>query len=135
MERFRDQYLESLKFEQRATVDKPGLMPRVGDVVIVFDKEHRLSWSKGLILELVKSQDGNVRKAKVRINKVESIKAINHLYPLEARVEEEIERYRRDKGLHKFQYKNLEPDAQNTQEKNQERIMSLRSNSAKKKRV
>ena len=50
-------------------------------------------------------------------------------------LEEEIERYRRDKGLHKFQYKNLEPDAQNTQEKNQERIMSLRSNSAKKKRV
>ena len=74
--------------------------------------------------------DGLVRKVRVKVNKVESIKAINHLYPLEARAEEAIERYRKSKGMHKFEYKGKEPDTQNNQEKNQDRILRLRSNKA-----
>ena len=66
----------------------------------------------------------------MRINKVESIKAINHLYPLEAKAEEAIERYRRSKGMYKFEYKNQTPDPQDNQEKNQGGILRLRKRKA-----
>ena len=123
-DRFRNQYLESIKFETKPTQDKPGLMPKVGDIVIVFDKTHKLFWSKGMILELIpSSNDGLIRKAKVRINNIESIKAINHLYPLEARAEEAIERYQKTKGINTFEFEGFEKDEQI---KNQERIKNLK---------
>ena len=123
-DRFRNQYLESIKFETKPTQDKPGLMPEVGDIVIVFDKTHKLFWSKGMVLELIpSSSDGLIRKAKVRINNIETIKAINHLYPLEARAEEAIERYQKTKGINTFEFEGFEQDEQ---VKNQERIKNLK---------
>ena len=123
-DRFRNQYLESIKFETKPTQDKPGLMPEVGDIVIVFDKTHKLFWSKGMVLELIRSSsDGLIRKAKVRINNIETIKAINHLYPLEARAEEAIERYQKTKGINTFEFEGFEQDEQ---VKNQERIKNLK---------
>ena len=126
-QRFREQYLDSIKFQTKPSPDKPGLVPKRGDIVIIFDKTHKLFWEKGLILELIPSSDGEIRRAKVRVNGGESIKAINHLYPLEARAEEAIERYHRAEQLHTFKYKDF---TQDEQEKNKDRITELRRNMA-----
>ena len=68
------------------------MMSQEGDLVIIYSKEHpELQWKRGIILELHKSDEGQVRKAKVRTRTTETVKAINHLYPLEAKVEEAIE--------------------------------------------
>ena len=122
-DRFRDQYLESIKFDIKATQDKPGLTPHVGDVVIIFSKTHKLFWTKGIILELIPSEDGLIRKAKVKTNNIESVKAINHLYPLEARAEEAIELYLKSKGINKFDFEGF---SQDEQVKNQKRVERLR---------
>ena len=121
--RFREQYLEAIKFENKATENKPGLLPQVGDVVIVFSKTNKLFWNKGLVLELIKSHDGLVRKARVKINKIETIKALNHLYPLEARAEEAIEKYQKDKAINNSGFEGFE---QEEQVKNRKRIEALR---------
>ena len=44
------------------------MMSQEGDLVIIYSKEHpELQWKRGIILELHKSDEGRVRKAKVRI--------------------------------------------------------------------
>ena len=125
--RFREQYLESIKFDQKPNQDRPGLSPKEGDVVIVYDKSHKLFWSKAIVLQLIQSEDGLVRKAKVRMNNTDTIKAISHLYPLETRVEEEIEEYHRDKGLNTFDFEGF---SQDNQAKNKKRLQLLRKNMA-----
>ena len=53
----------SLTTEQ-ANQPKSGMMPQVGDVVIIYSKEHpKLQWKWGIILELHKSDEGQVRKS------------------------------------------------------------------------
>ena len=125
--RFKDQYLESIKFANKSTQDKPGLTPQVGDVVIIFSDVHKLFWTKGVILELITSDDGLIRKAKVKTNNTETIKALNHLYPLEARAEEAIELYQRKNKINTFDFKGF---SQNEQAKNQKRIETLRETMA-----
>ena len=40
------------------------MMPQVGDVVIIYSKEHpKLQWKRGIILELHKSDEDQVRKS------------------------------------------------------------------------
>ena len=81
------------------------MMPQVGDVVIIYSKEHpKLQWKRGIILELLKSDDGQIRKAKVRTKTTETIKALNHLYPLETKVEEAIENYYRNNKINTFEF-------------------------------
>ena len=89
----------------------------------MFSKVNKLLWSKGLILELIESHDGIVRKALVKINKIETIKAISHLYPLEARAEEAIERYRKEKVQEIPGFEGFEFDEQ---AKNKKRIAALK---------
>ena len=124
-EKFRNEYLDSIKFNSKNAPETAGIKPQVGDVVIIYDKSHKLFWSKGLILELIPSEDGLIRKAKVRVNDIETIKAVNHLYPLEQKAEEAIARYNRAKGYHKFENQNI---ADNEIEKNQTRLLNLRQN-------
>ena len=125
--RFREQYLESIKFDNRPSQDRPGLTPKEGDVVIMYDKTHKLFWKKAIVLQLIQSEDGVVRKAKVRTNNIDTVKAINHLYPLETRVEEGIEKYHRDKGLNTFDFEGF---SQDNQVKNKKCIELLRQNMA-----
>ena len=122
-QRFREQYLDSIKFQNKATENRPGLLPQVGDVVIVFSKVNKLFWSKRLILELIESHDGVVRKALVKINKIETIKALNHLYPPEARAEEAIEKYKKEKANDTSGFEGFESEEQ---VKNRKRIEALR---------
>ena len=89
----------------------------------MFSKVNKLFWSKGLILELIESHDGVVRKALVKINKIETIKALNHLYPLEARAEEAIEKYKKRKVQDIPGFEGFELEEQ---VKNRKRIEALR---------
>ena len=122
--RFQEQYLEAIKFDNKPSQPKPGMMPKKGDVVIIYSKEHpKLQWKRGIILELLKSDDGQIRKAKVRTKTTESVKALNHLYPLEAKVEEAIEEYHKDKKINTFEFEGF---TQNEQIKNRDRVETLR---------
>ena len=122
--RFKQQYLESIKFANKSTGETYGLTPQVGDLVIIFDDDtHKLFWSKGLIIKLLPSEDGNVRKAVVKINNIETTKAINHLYPLEARVEESIEAYQKTKR--NFDFEGFEEGFEE-QSKNLQRVETLK---------
>ena len=79
---------------------------------------------KGIILELLKSDDGQIRKAKVRTKTTETVKALNHLYPLEAKVEEAIEEYHRDKQINTFEFEGF---TQSEQLNNRNRVETLRN--------
>ena len=113
----------SLTTEQ-ANQPKPGMMSKEDDVVIIYSKEHpKLPWKRGIILELLKSDDGQIRKAKVRTKTTETVKALNHLYPLEAKVEEAIEEYYRDNKINTFEFEGF---TQDEQIKNRNRVETLR---------
>ena len=123
--RFQEQYLEAIKFDNKPSQQKPGMTPQVGDVVIIYSKEHqKLQWKKGIILELLKSDDGQIRKAKVRTKTTETVKALNHLYPLEAKVEEAIEEYHRNKQINTFEFEGF---TQSEQLNNRNRVETLRN--------
>ena len=124
---FQDQYLESIKFDIKSTKDKPGITPQIGEVVIIFSEEHKLYWKKGIILELIPSDDGLIRKAKVRTNNSETIRSIKHLYPLETKVEEAIELYHKKNKINTF---NFEGFSQNEQTINKRRQEILRKHIA-----
>ena len=122
--RFQEQYLESIKFDNKPSQPKPGMMPKEGDVVIIYSKEHpKLQWKRGIILELLKSDDGQIRKARVRTKTTETVKALNHLYPLEAKVEEAIEKYYKEKKINTFEFEGF---TQDEQLKNRDRVETLR---------
>ena len=97
-----DQYFESLRFANKQNPGKPGLIPQRGDVVIIYDEKNRLSWKKGIIMDLIKSTDGQVRSAVVKVGTIESVKSIGHLYSLECRAQGEVENYRSKKGFRGF---------------------------------
>ena len=78
---------------------------------------------KGIILELLKSDDGQIRKAKVRTRTTETVKALNHLYPLEAKVEEAIEEYHRNKKINTFEFEGF---TQSEQLNNRDRVETLK---------
>ena len=47
------------------------MMSQEGKLVIIYSEEHpELQWKWGIILELHKSDEGQVRKAKVRIKEL-----------------------------------------------------------------
>ena len=122
--RFQEQYLESIKFDNKPNQPKPGMMPQIGDVVIIYSKEHpKLQWKRGIILELLKSEDGQIRKARVKTKTTETIKALNHLYPLEAKVEEAIEEYHKNNKINTFEFEGFNQDEQI---KNKNRLETLR---------
>ena len=122
--RFSQQYLESIKFDNKPSEETHGLTPQIGEVVSIFDENtHKLFWSKGLILELLPSEDGRIRKAVVKVNGITTVKAINHLYPLEARVEESIEAFQ--KHNRNFDFEGFKEGFEE-QAKNLQRIETLK---------
>ena len=103
-----DQYFESLRFANTQNPGKPGLIPQQGDIVIIYDEKNRLSWKKGIIMDLIKSSDGQVRSAVVKVGTIESVKSIGHLYSLECRAQGEVENYRSKKGFRGFEQEEKE---------------------------
>ena len=84
-----DQYLSNLRFTKDSTGNRFRKIPKIGDVCIIWnDTDPRSRWKKGLITDLIKSDDGMIRKARVRIQsstkKHEIItRSVNHLYHVE----------------------------------------------------
>jgi len=89
---FQEQYLEMLRFKPgiRESTNS-GKIPKVGDLVMIHEKDPRIKPKKGLILECYKSQDEEIRKCKVRIGKHESVRPVSSLHDLELNVYEESE--------------------------------------------
>ena len=83
--RWHVEYLTELREHQKYKYKKQNLIPRVGDIVLVYDEKLRRSeWKVGRIRELGTSSDKNVRSASVLMKKTGKIlrRPINKLYPI-----------------------------------------------------
>ena len=95
---FQNQYLESIKFAGDVSQKKnSGLIPKIGDLVIIHIKDPRLQWRKAIILEVFPSTDGQLRKCRVKTSTGQSIRATKDLYPLELNTEMYIDKYKYQK--------------------------------------
>ena len=64
-------------------------LPKLGDIVIIFEQDLRHKWKKAVVTKLIQSEDSQIRRCEVRTaNGV--TRAINHLHPLELVAEEYI---------------------------------------------
>ena len=89
---FQDQYLNSIRFtNEPAQKHGTSLSPKVGDLVIVHSHDPRLRWQKAIVLENIASQDGKVRKCRIKTANGQTFRAVKHLYPLEISVESFID--------------------------------------------
>ena len=57
----------------------------------------RIRWRKAIVIELIASEDGAIRKCLVKTSTGETIRAIKHLYPLEINVEDHIDQIKAKK--------------------------------------
>ena len=93
--KFIDQYLETLRFSPDRTSNRFSKTPEKGDVCIVYhDKYPKYKWQMCLVLETIKSSDGEIRRCKIKIGKVESERTVEQLYPLEINAEDFAETVR-----------------------------------------
>merc|ERR1712055_814509 len=94
-DKFVEQYLASLRFSPDRTDNRFAKTPDKGDVCIVYDKNYpKDKWQLCLILETITSADGEIRRCKIKIGKVESERTVDQLYPLEINAEEVAETVR-----------------------------------------
>ena len=88
---FWDQYLVSLRFSNDKMANKFIMVPKVGDVCIVWCKDPRRKWRKAVVKELISSQDGQIRQCKICLGTGEQIRPVNQLYSLELTAEKYLE--------------------------------------------
>ena len=84
--RWRQEYLNTLRNWQSKYKRRNSMVPEVGDVVLIYEeKSPRHRWPLGRIIEKITSGDGQVRGAKVFVGKTKVVieRAINQLYPIE----------------------------------------------------
>ena len=84
-ERWRKEYVTSLRDYQRTSKQKHSSKIRVDDVVIIYeDKQPRHRWKIGRVEETITGRDGRIRSAIVKVGKSgASIKRpVNRLFPL-----------------------------------------------------
>ena len=94
-DKFIDQYLETLRFSQDRTSNRFTKIPAKGDVCIVYNNQYpKHKWQLCLVLETIKSSDGEIRKCKIKIGEVVSQRTIDLLYPLEINAEDFAEAVR-----------------------------------------
>ena len=71
--------------------EKTGREVTEGEVVLVLSNNHRSKWKLGVVESLIKSHDGTVKRARVRVIVKEKPKimerSVQHLHPLEIRTE------------------------------------------------
>ena len=85
---WKEQYLLSLRERSQRFNKHPRIQstkePKIGDVVQIKESSPRGTWKIGKIIELIKSQDGQRRAAKVIMpNKHILQRSLVHLFPLE----------------------------------------------------
>ena len=92
---FQHQYLQSLKYAKDTSErNNSGIIPQVSDVVIIHSKDPRLQWRKAIVTEVYPSDDGAIRKAKVKTATGYTIRAVSDLYPLELQSEQYLDKRR-----------------------------------------
>jgi len=90
---FQAQYLDMLKFRSGGDIKGGGKdrIPKKGDLVMIHDADPRIKPKKGLITEVIRSVDGEIRTCKVKIGRKESVRAVPTLRDLEMNVFDETE--------------------------------------------
>ena len=84
-ERWRKEYVTSLRECQRTSKQRHSAKIEVNDVVIIYDdKQPRHLWKIGKINEIIPGRDGRIRGAIVKVGKSGAIirRPVNRLYPL-----------------------------------------------------
>ena len=90
---------EKLRFSSPGNPQKQGQgqshrLPKIGDVVLIKEDTIKIDWPRGIIVELLASSDGQIRRAKVMNNKKHILdRAICDLYSLEIDAEQVIPAY------------------------------------------
>ena len=92
--RWRKEYLASLREFHKNKSDRQDRIVQLGDVVVVYEEDRkRGEWKMGIVEGLVTGRDGNVRGAHVRVitkgKPVHLSRPVQKLYPLEIRSEGE----------------------------------------------
>ena len=84
--RWRAEYVMSLREYQKLHKPNTQAVPSKNDLVLVFDdKQPRQKWLLGKITELIPSNDGKIREAKVILGKIQNVidQPVNRCYPVE----------------------------------------------------
>ena len=99
------------------------MMSQEGELVIIYSEEHpELQWKRGIILELHKSDEGQVRKSQSQNKNYRNCQSQKQFYPLEAKVEEAIENHYRNNKINTFEFEGF---TQDDQIKNKDRVKTL----------
>ena len=83
--RWRFEYVTSLRECQKSFKLKSQLFPAKNDLVLLYEeKQPRQKWLLGKIVDLIPSQDGQIRGARVSLGKSGNAvdRPVNRLYPL-----------------------------------------------------
>ena len=81
-----EQNVMSLREYQKLHKPNTQAVPSKNDLVLVFDdKQPRQKWLLGKITELIPSNDGKIRGAKVILGKIQNVidQPVNRCYPVE----------------------------------------------------
>ena len=77
------QYLDKLRFTTDKTQNRFVKLPKIGEVCIIWDDGPRNGWKKGVILELIHSEDKQIRSCRVQTVNGVIIRPLKLLYSLE----------------------------------------------------
>ena len=62
-----DQYLNGLRFTPDRRGNRYTRIPRIGDICIVWQDDPRKQWKKARVLEVIRSDDGQIRECVVKM--------------------------------------------------------------------
>ena len=92
-QRWRKEYLTSLREVQRVKIKQRSAKIALGDIVIVYDeKQPRHLWQMGRVTNLIAGNDEVIRSASVKMGKSGCIinRPVNKLYPILRNTEEDL---------------------------------------------
>ena len=87
------EYLSGLREKSCKSLGRGVAVIKIGDVVVIGeDVVPRHRWRLGIVVELIKSNDGLVRGAKVKVGKTRNVirRPVNCLYPTEVHAAEQL---------------------------------------------
>ena len=85
-ERWRCEYVGTLRNAQQKYKKRNSLVPMINDIVLIYEeKVPRQSWCMGRVIEIIPSKDDQIRGAKILIGKSRHIieRPVNKLFPIE----------------------------------------------------
>ena len=89
-ERWRAEYLVSLREHDKKYKRRNEKVPNVNDIVLIFEeKQPRQNWKLGRTVELISSKDKEIRSVKLLVGKTNRYinRPVNRLFPLECRID------------------------------------------------